>query len=707
MKKTVNGEIKFQIIDWNTIHEEVDYDEGEIEKYVIRLYGRTQEDKTVFMKVENFTPYFYVEIPMNWKTLQIKRFMNTVKQKVYYKKRDSLISYDIVQKHKFYGFSNDKLYKFLQLKFHSFWGLKSYEKVFKNPILDRNISKYPKKYNLYESNIEPALRFMHIRNIQACGWIKVKGSALQNVEKSEETVCDINFKTDWHNICPVDNHRILPIVVASFDIECTSGDGSFPCADRDTDKIIQIGTTFHRYGEDECFYKHIVTLGSCDKIKDVDVESYENEGDVLLAWTKMISRTNPDILTGYNIFGFDYKYMNDRAVKLGVKDEFMKLNRDKTGSPSKMKTKELVSSALGRNIMHYFEMNGRIQIDLMKVVQRDYSLSSYKLDSVAGNFIRENIIDADINIEKNLSTIKTQSTYGLKKGGFITIYYNDGLTDNKYNDGEKFKIKKVTKDSIIINGILKNESIELDKYKVFWCQAKDDVPPHKIFSLQEGSSSDRAIIAKYCIKDCELVNKLVAKLQVLTNNISMANVCSVPLSYLFLRGQGVKIFSLVSKKCRGKNYVMPVVRKKSEKEVEMEKIRKRKEKEAKGEIYESDDEEEENNGYEGATVFKPVVDAHFTPIPVLDYASLYPRSMIHRNVSHECLLNESIEDKVLNYRAISMDKTLCYITNKELLRKLSEDYKIKLIWKKNDRVIKDNIFDITKYNVKDECFEIL
>lgn len=32
------------------------------------------------------------------------------------------------------------------------------------------------------------------------------------------------------------------------------------------------------------------------------------------------------------------------------------------------------------------------------------------------------------------------------------------------------------------------------------------------------------------------------KLELLANNMGMANVCSVPLSYIFLRGQGVKIF---------------------------------------------------------------------------------------------------------------------------------------------------------------------
>lgn len=47
--------------------------------------------------------------------------------------------------------------------------------------------------------------------------------------------------------------------------------------------------------------------------------------------------------------------------------------------------------------------------------------------------------------------------------------------------------------------------------------------------------------------DCVLVTKLMEKLQVLNNNIGMANVCNVPLNYIFMRGQGVKIFSLVSK----------------------------------------------------------------------------------------------------------------------------------------------------------------
>ena len=46
------------------------------------------------------------------------------------------------------------------------------------------------------------------------------------------------------------------------------------------------------------------------------------------------------------------------------------------------------------------------------------------------------------------------------------------------------------------------------------------------------------------------------KLDILSANMGMANVCSVPLEYIILRGQGIKIQSLVSKECNIKNYLL-------------------------------------------------------------------------------------------------------------------------------------------------------
>ena len=59
------------------------------------------------------------------------------------------------------------------------------------------------------------------------------------------------------------------------------------------DLCIQIGTVFMRFGEDKPYLKHLITLKGCAPIDGVEVESYENEEEVLEAWARVIKRENP------------------------------------------------------------------------------------------------------------------------------------------------------------------------------------------------------------------------------------------------------------------------------------------------------------------------------------------------------------------------------------------------------------------------------
>lgn len=692
----MDNDIRFQIIDWRFHEDEYcDLEAGQFleseKRYKIDLYGRTSDDKTIYVSVDGFSPYFYVEIPSIWNSTKIEKFVDTIKEQVYYKLKNSLLKFKKVEKHKFEGFTNYKKFSFIKLIFKNLEGFRAYQRVLNKPIKNFALSKIPTKYKQYESNIEPFIRCMHMKDLQACGWVLLK-KGKYNEMTEKYTISNYNVECMWENLEPIKSNDISKIVIASFDIECTSGDGSFPQAERDADQIIQIGTTFNRYGEDECFYKHIITLGTCANIPDVDVEYRQNEKDVLIGWANMIRRMNPDVMTGYNIFGFDYKYLCNRSKKLGCYQKFSKLCRNTNGI-TKFVEKQLSSSALGDNMLSYYDMTGRIQIDLMKVIQKDFKLQSYKLDYVASYFIREDIISVQIadsssieidqdsseNYNGVISTIYTKSTYGLKNGQYISIYYNDGLSDNKYKDGKKFKIISLENNKIVVKGRLDGEEMDSKLFQSYWCQAKDDITPNDIFRLQKGNAKDRALVAKYCIQDCVLCNKLLAKLDILTNNIGMANVCHVPLSYLFLRGQGVKIFSLVSKKCRIENHLIPVIKKKYKppendkaKDNGTEKQLTKIEQEMKKMGFDVGEEEEEDEGYEGATVFPPEVGVHFQPIPVLDYASLYPRSMIHRNLSTECQVLDEIYDNLkgyvyrnVTYKKSNGDSITCRYAQKE------------------------------------------
>ena len=51
------------------------------------------------------------------------------------------------------------------------------------------------------------------------------------------------------------------------------------------------------------------------------------EKEVLLKWTELMCDVSPDIVTGYNIFGFDYKYMYARAAKFKIEPKFAKFSK--------------------------------------------------------------------------------------------------------------------------------------------------------------------------------------------------------------------------------------------------------------------------------------------------------------------------------------------------------------------------------------------
>ena len=104
----------------------------------------------------------------------------------------------------------------------------------------------------------------------------------------------------------------------------------------------------------------------------------------------------------------------------------------------------------------------------------------------------------------------------------------------------------------------------------------------------------------------------------LANNAGMANVCLVPLPFIFMRGQGVKIFSLVAKRCRDEGFLIPTRARYGE-----------------GGSGEPEDEQ----GYEGAIVLEPQTGMYLDdPVSVLDYNSLYPSSMISHNLSHDSIV---------------------------------------------------------------------
>ena len=104
---------------------------------------------------------------------------------------------------------------------------------------------------------------------------------------------------------------------------------------------------------------------------------------------------------------------------------------------------------------------------------------------------------------------------------------------------------------MLAEDVLKNAPKNLE-----WTFAKDDVSAQELFALHRQGPAERARIARYCIQDCDLVLTLMAKLDTIVNARGMAEVCKVPMSFVLLRGQGIKIFSAVAAIASQRNQIL-------------------------------------------------------------------------------------------------------------------------------------------------------
>jgi DNA polymerase elongation subunit (family B) len=387
------------------------------------------------------------------------------------------------------------------------------------------------------------------------------------------------------------------------------------------DKVTFIGSTFLQYGESRPYLNHCLALGTCDPVPGAQIVSCKTERALLQAWTALVQREDPDIIIGYNIFGFDYNFMFQRALENHVEDEFLKLSRNadefcgkrdfKTGRVDIEQTS--IALASGQYDLHYIAMSGRLQIDMYNYFRRDYNLTSYKLDYVGSYFIGDDVINLEHRMEADadsiipdgkVTRIFSKNLTGLEVGNYIELEETGHSTD-PYKDGQKFQVVAVNREAGHFE-IVGHETPDLTKH-VRWGVSKDDVTPQDIFRMTNEGPGPRAVIAKYCIQDCNLVHHLMNKVDVITGYNEMAKICSVPISFLVIRGQGIKLTSYMAKKCREKNTLMPVI-----------------------------DKGPSGEGYEGAIVLPPKRGLYLdNPVACNDYSSLYPSSMISENLSHD------------------------------------------------------------------------
>jgi DNA polymerase delta subunit 1 len=551
-----NKELLFQILSWEAFDEEISHDTSDFEesqnediRYHIYAFGVNETGESVCVRFENYKPYFFALIPDKFqKTFgdfeknEVERY---IRNKLF-KSKEDLESVSIVKRKKYKGFTNGKEYKFLRFVCKN---LNTFNRI-KYILNPKDKSRLPKiskldsnssiKFDLYESNIEPYLRFTHKMNIKMASWVNVKYITQDN----EISRCQHSYICHYNNVSHFEKQDISNLTLGAWDIEAFShstryhGINEFPDPEKPNDIITQIGTSLYKFGTKEKV-KHVVTIKSpidkcCDPVDGIIIEEVDSEEELIETWVKFIIKTDPDILVQYNGYDFDWKYTCARAKLLGIDYILENLSRIES-KPAHLHEDQLNTSAYGDNTMKYLKMYGVTQFDLMFLIKKEHKLESYKLNSVAEHFT-----------------------------------------------GDK----------------------------------KDDLSPADLFNYNTSTKDKIALVVKYCAQDTWLLIDLMLKLRIVTNMIGMSNITMVPIQYIELRGQQIRVHTQIAYETKQENFLIPTV------------------------DYKPKDSDDEEENFEGATVLDATPGAHFEPIAGLDFASLYPSIMIAHNYDYSTIIED-------------------------------------------------------------------
>lgn len=515
------NDIEMQIIEWWAQDEEDD-DTEDIEDdnqnelntdvYTIRCFGVTQSGISVTCKITGFKPFYYIKVPNTFSKIHLGYFLKHIESSYFLKsfsqplvKENGKHRSCIEQKKDLFGFRNGKEYKYVKLVFNNYSALMKSRYLFKKAIEIANVTKRPTKFKLYESNFEPFMRYCHIKDILMAGWIRLpKGK--YNIT-SDSATTQVELSIDRKLIVSMKEHQDLAnFLQASWDIEVYSHDRTFPDP------------------------KYKIT-------KNGNVE-YPNEIFQIATTYKYVkgNTSNKD--------GFLVKHLLTLKRCESIDDPNVIVEECKT---EKELIKRWVDTVSMMDPDIFYTYNGD-SFDCMYLVERAELLGLVTSKRTGTKTYKDGYL------LKKLSRM-TSKAADIKKEYFSSSAYGDSEFNRVYIPG------RLNYDLLIHykRGMKKYASYKLDNIaSEILGQNKHDVSAKDIFDFyQRGSPEEICKIAKYCIQDTALLQRLVDKQLILITIMQLANVTFVPIGFLTTRGQTIKVYSQILRKARQMNFLVP------------------------------------------------------------------------------------------------------------------------------------------------------
>ena len=597
------------------------FEENETDNQLfIHIGGLTEKNESVHCTVIGFTPFVYLELPkrIKWTPTTCNDLFDYLKLIL---KSNAPLNFVPIKKDNLYG---KKEILTLYLAFPTCQAATSFSTMcMSRKFYIKELDIFDAgEFCVHERNIDPIIKFTCMQDIKLASWIQAKETIIPELKGLEIddrhfTTADIDLYVYWTDVIQYTQKEIIIVnpKYLSFDIECKSKNhnSKIPDFKIPENKAFQISCIVGRIGEGkDTRTKYLFSLFNPLNIKGVKVLRYSSEGKLALDFISLINDENPDIIFGYNIMKFDWNYLVRRSELITkILPKFQMMSRI-IGKKAVILEPKWKSSAYGQQEFKFPDPHGRVQVDVLLEVERNYKLPQYSLNSVAEYFKlgkKEDITPRQLFMivqtyeEVMPLALKFESGVILKKERVkIKKKIQKILLLRRFppkNEEPSIKISTIQSPSSSLsdnNNIAEKLSVRDWRDKLLKFTTKEQL----IWFLRKGIQ----LIGIYCVKDSELTVDIAEKLNLWYTMEEMSNCMGIPMSYLHTRGQQIKVVSQIYRQTLEENIIIPAKKK------AIETIK-----------------------YQGATVIE-ANPGDVNNVICLDFEGLYPSIMINFNICY-------------------------------------------------------------------------
>jgi DNA polymerase elongation subunit (family B) len=419
--------------------------------------------------------------------------------------------------------------------------------------------------------IDPLLKFAHETGIKMSSWIQFKDTEEAYVPETLRSTSKLEYTTSYKNIAMYESDSICPLKEMAFDIETYSSiTGKFSDEFNEKDCVYQIGITLKFYTDKVA--KRVLLhysqngLAPCNKVPMVSAcirGQFENS--IELCQNKECMKSG-HVIT--EIEPIIINCLTERDLLLKFKeiiitedpDIIYAYNSDKFDWSYVMCRAQVTQCSMEFNKMSRL-IDYQCKIEEKRFQSAAYGDNTFKIVAIPGR----------LNID-------------------LMIWIQRNMPVDRYND---YKLDTIAQ-------------LEIN-------QQKFDVSYDSMFKAFKDKDIDFLTkVGDYCLQDTILVQKLVCKLDVLTQLFEMSNLTYVPCSYLLSKGQQIKVFSIISKDAMHKDFCVP-----------LKGVR-------------------DPGSFRGAIVLPSKSGYYNTPVAVLDFASLYPSIQIAKKICYTTIVLDPV-----------------------------------------------------------------